>query len=642
MSVLLGVVVVVLYLAGVASFFAPAKEPIAEHARLLENRGDAAAGAYEHVRLAAAARRSPAEVRPSTVAGVPVLLFEQYSERAMLLVQPYGRDLYVGWTMWRSRSTATLLLHFLRDTFGRFAPAPRFSAELRAAATRALRESVHSLSREGVAAALQASGPEPETPYEPPRSRARSAPAPRPPARPTAPQARPEPARPPHEERWPESEDPHPSGRAPHRPARRAPRRHADRLDRRGPRRGARRRAAASPTRTGVRRRATGGETADGRPERRTLRGWRPTRRSPARAATPDPHHVRPWRCTPGELAGTRSRPDPERPDRNLALELVRVTEAAAMAAGRYVGRGDKNGGDGAAVDAMRKLIGSVSMRGTVVIGEGEKDEAPMLFNGEQVGNGDGPECDVAVDPVDGTTLMAKGMPNALAVLAVAERGAMFDPSAVFYMEKLAVGPECRRRRRHRPPRRGEPARRGQGQGHRRLRRDGRACSTGPGTSSSSRSIRDAGARIRFISDGDVAGAIAAARPESGVDMLLGIGGTPEGIITAAAIACIGGSLQAKLWPQGRRGAREGPRGRPRPRPRAAHRRPRARREHLLLRHRRHQRRPAARRALPRRRGVHPVARDALEVRHRADDRRLAPPARSCASTPRSTSGHGR
>jgi hypothetical protein len=212
-SVLLGVVVVVLYLAGVASFFAPAKEPIAEHARLLENRGDAAASAYEHVRLAAAARRSPAEVRPSTVAGVPVLLFEQYSERAMLLVQPYGRDLYVGWTMWRSRSTATLLLHFLRDTFGRFAPAPRFSAELRAAATRALRESVHSLSREGVAAALQASGPEPETPYEPPRHEPRHEPQRAEAPRETyAPQARPEPARPPHEERWPESEDPHPLG----------------------------------------------------------------------------------------------------------------------------------------------------------------------------------------------------------------------------------------------------------------------------------------------------------------------------------------------------------------------------------------------------------------------------------------------
>src|SRR5437773_9219805 len=129
--------------------------------------------------------------------------------------------------------------------------------------------------------------------------------------------------------------------------------------------------------------------------------------------------------------------------DRNLALELVRVTEAAAMSAGRWVGRGDKEGGDGAAVDAMRKLINSISMRGVVVIGEGEKDNAPMLYNGEQVGDGTGAEVDVAVDPIDGTTLMSKGMPNALAVLAVAERGAMFDPSAVFYMDKLAVGPDA-------------------------------------------------------------------------------------------------------------------------------------------------------------------------------------------------------
>src|SRR5205823_15111076 len=132
-----------------------------------------------------------------------------------------------------------------------------------------------------------------------------------------------------------------------------------------------------------------------------------------------------------------------EAPDRNLALELVRVTEGAAMAAGRWVGRGDKNGGDGAAVDAMRTLIGTVSMKGQVVIGEGEKDEAPMLYNGEAVGDGTGPDCDVAVDPIDGTTLMSKGMPNALAVIAVAERGTMYDPSAVFYMEKLATGPEA-------------------------------------------------------------------------------------------------------------------------------------------------------------------------------------------------------
>src|SRR5437773_8893995 len=145
--------------------------------------------------------------------------------------------------------------------------------------------------------------------------------------------------------------------------------------------------------------------------------------------------------------AKSRSETTPSRrheaPDRNLALELVRVTEGAAMAAGRWVGRGDKNGGDGAAVDAMRTLIGTVSMRGVVVIGEGEKDEAPMLYNGEEVGDGTGAECDVAVDPIDGTTLMSKGMPNALAVIAVAERGTMFDPSAVFYMEKIATGVEA-------------------------------------------------------------------------------------------------------------------------------------------------------------------------------------------------------
>jgi hypothetical protein len=158
-TTLIGIVVVVLYLAGVAAFFAPAKEPIAEYARLLEGRAGAAPTAYDWVRRAAEARHAPAELRPSTVAGVPVLVFAQRSERAMLLVQPYGEDLYVGWTMWRSRSSATLLGHFLRDTFGRFAAAPRFSSELRAAATRALRESVHSLSREGVTAAL--AGPAP-------------------------------------------------------------------------------------------------------------------------------------------------------------------------------------------------------------------------------------------------------------------------------------------------------------------------------------------------------------------------------------------------------------------------------------------------------------------------------------------------
>ncbi|MEY9864347.1 fructose-1,6-bisphosphatase II [Catenulispora sp. GAS73] len=240
---------------------------------------------------------------------------------------------------------------------------------------------------------------------------------------------------------------------------------------------------------------------------------------------------------------------DSEAPDRNLALELARVTEAAAMAAGRWVGKGDKNAADGAAVNAMRKLINTVSMRGVVVIGEGEKDHAPMLFNGEEVGDGSGPECDVAVDPIDGTTLTGKGMPNALAVIAVADRHSMYDPSAVFYMDKLVAGPEAadvvditapvaeniravaRAKRREpaditvvvldRPRHEGLVA-----------------------------EIREAGARIKFISDGDVAGAIMATRPGTGVDLLLGVGGTPEGIIAACAIKCLGGVIQGRLWPK--------------------------------------------------------------------------------------------
>jgi fructose-1,6-bisphosphatase II len=238
-----------------------------------------------------------------------------------------------------------------------------------------------------------------------------------------------------------------------------------------------------------------------------------------------------------------------EAPDRNLAMELVRVTEAAAMAAGRWVGRGDKNGGDQAAVDAMRKLIGGVSMAGVVVIGEGEKDEAPMLFNGEDVGNGDGPACDVAVDPIDGTTLMSKGMPNALAVLAVAERGAMFDPSAVFYMEKLAVGPEAAEAVDITAP---------VAENVRRVAKarsidaaDVTVCILDrPRHDHLVQEVRETGARIHFISDGDVAGAISAARLGTGVDMLIGIGGTPEGIIAAAALKCMGGAIQAKLWPR--------------------------------------------------------------------------------------------
>lgn len=238
-----------------------------------------------------------------------------------------------------------------------------------------------------------------------------------------------------------------------------------------------------------------------------------------------------------------------EAPDRNLALELVRVTEAAAMAAGRWVGRGDKIGGDGAAVDAMRKLIGTVSMKGVVVIGEGEKDQAPMLYNGEQVGDGSGPDCDVAVDPIDGTTLMAKGMPNAIAVLAATERGAMFDPSAVFYMEKLAVGPESADVVDLTAPI-GENIRRVARTKHSDVS-DVTVCILDrPRHEQLINDVRAAGARIRFISDGDVAGAISAARPDTGVDMLVGIGGTPEGIIAACALKCMGGVLQARLWPK--------------------------------------------------------------------------------------------
>jgi len=238
-----------------------------------------------------------------------------------------------------------------------------------------------------------------------------------------------------------------------------------------------------------------------------------------------------------------------ETPDRNLAMELVRVTEAAAMAAGRWVGRGDKNGGDGAAVDAMRKLIGTVSMRGVVVIGEGEKDQAPMLYNGEHVGNGEGPDCDVAVDPIDGTTLMAKGMPNAIAVLAATERGAMFDPSAVFYMEKLAVGPEAADVIDITAPV-AENVRRVAKAKHTDVS-DVTVCILDRARHSDLvKAVREAGARIHFISDGDVAGAISAARPNTGVDMLIGIGGTPEGIIAACALKCMGGEIQGRLWPK--------------------------------------------------------------------------------------------
>ena len=236
-------------------------------------------------------------------------------------------------------------------------------------------------------------------------------------------------------------------------------------------------------------------------------------------------------------------------PDRNLAMELVRVTEAAALASGRWVGRGLKNEGDGAAVDAMRQLINSVEMNGVVVIGEGEKDEAPMLYNGEKVGTGEGPEMDIAVDPVDGTRLMAEGRPNAISVIAATERGAMFDPSAVFYMNKIAVGPEAK----------------GKIDINKSVKENIEAVAEAKGLKPSDvvvvvldrprhdqliKAIREAGAKVRLIMDGDVAGAIATAQTTNSIDMAMGIGGTPEGIITACAMKCMGGEIQGKLWPK--------------------------------------------------------------------------------------------
>jgi fructose-1,6-bisphosphatase II len=236
-------------------------------------------------------------------------------------------------------------------------------------------------------------------------------------------------------------------------------------------------------------------------------------------------------------------------PDRNIALELVRVTESAAMAAARWIGRGEKESADQAAVDGMRSVLDTVRMRGVVVIGEGEKDKAPMLFNGEEVGNGEGPEVDVAVDPLEGTRLTALGQPNAIAVIAVAERGTMLFPGAAFYMEKIAVGPraidviDITRSPTENVNRVAEAL----GKTPREvdvvvLERDRH--------NDLIVELREAGARVHLIRDGDVAGAIAAARPGSGVDMLYGVGGTPEGVISAAALKCVGGGIQGRLWPR--------------------------------------------------------------------------------------------
>jgi fructose-1,6-bisphosphatase II len=237
------------------------------------------------------------------------------------------------------------------------------------------------------------------------------------------------------------------------------------------------------------------------------------------------------------------------RPDRNLALELVRVTEAAAMGAGRWIGRGDKNAADQAAVDAMRAMLDTVSMTGVVVIGEGEKDEAPMLYNGEEVGEGGGPDVDVAVDPLEGTRLTALGQPNAIAVIAAAERGSLFFPGSAVYMEKIAVGADAIDAIDINASPADNIAAVAKAKGRRVtdirvtvLERDRHEQLIAE--------LREAGARVNLIRDGDVAPAIAAARPGTGVDMLYGIGGTPEGVISACALKCVGGGIQAKLWPR--------------------------------------------------------------------------------------------
>jgi fructose-1,6-bisphosphatase II len=237
------------------------------------------------------------------------------------------------------------------------------------------------------------------------------------------------------------------------------------------------------------------------------------------------------------------------RPDRNLALELVRVTEAAAMGAGRWIGRGDKIAADQGAVDAMRAMLDTVAMDGVVVIGEGEKDEAPMLYNGEHVGAGGGPEVDVAVDPLEGTRLAALGQPNAIAVIAAAERGSMFFPGGAFYMEKIAAGADAIDAIdiNATPTENVNAVAKAKGRRVTDIRvvvleRERHEQLIGE--------LRQAGARVNLIRDGDVAPAIAAARPETGVDLLYGIGGTPEGVISAAALKCVGGGIQGKLWPR--------------------------------------------------------------------------------------------
>ena len=234
-------------------------------------------------------------------------------------------------------------------------------------------------------------------------------------------------------------------------------------------------------------------------------------------------------------------------PDRNLAMELVRTTEAAALAASNWVGRGDKEGADGAAVDAMRLILGTVRMTGTVIIGEGEKDEAPMLFNGEVVGDGSDPQVDIAVDPVEGTTLTATGRGGATSIIAVSEKGSMLDPGPIVYMEKIAVGPEAAGVIDIRATVAENLREVAQAKGLE-VRELTAMVLDRPRHAEIIDQIRSAGARIRLISDGDAPGAISTAIPDSGVDILFGIGGTPEGVIAAAALKCVGGELVGRLF----------------------------------------------------------------------------------------------
>ena len=322
-------------------------------------------------------------------------------------------------------------------------------------------------------------------------------------------------------------------------------------------------------------------------------------------------------RTVTGRYAVTEQAHTGPEPDRNLALELVRATEAAAIGGARHLGRGDKEAVDQAAVDAMRPVLGQIAMDGVVVIGEGEKDNAPMLYNGERVGSGSPPQVDIAVDPVDGTTLTAKSLPNAIAVVALAERGTMFDPGPCVYMEKLAVGRPFADVVDFEAP----------------IEDNLRRIAAAKDSDVTELTVcildrprheeelvgrvRATGARIKFLLDGDVAGAIMAAREETGIDLAVGIGGTPEGVITACALKCLGGAMYGRLWPRRRRApGRPGRRLRPRQGPH--HRRPGPGRQRLLRRHRRHRRRAAPRGPLPPQRGADPVPVDALGVRARS------------------------